>query len=161
MIVGAIIYGLTSDRYLQKKFRITGEMKPEYRLPPLLWGGPATPLGLFLYGWTAHHRIHWIVPLISTTFVGLGMMLSILPVENYLVDAFPEHAASATAGGVFFRAILGAVVPLAGPPLNAALGLGWANSVLGFTAIAFMAIPMLFVWRGEWIRKHPRFQIAL
>ncbi len=127
MIAGVILCGLTSDWYLKRKAG-SGEMKPEYRLPPLILGGIAIPVGLFLYRWTANYHTHWIIPLIGTAFVGLGTILSIVPVETYLVDAFTSHAASAISGGVFFRAIFGALVPLAGPPLNAALGLGWGSA---------------------------------
>ena len=48
-------------------------MKPEYRLP-LLWPGAITvPLGLFLYGWTAQYKVHWIVPILGTALLGAGV----------------------------------------------------------------------------------------
>ncbi|KAL9600908.1 MAG: hypothetical protein Q9219_002843 [cf. Caloplaca sp. 3 TL-2023] len=153
MIVGALLYGLFSDKYLLHKSRSTAHMKPEHRLPPLVIGGIASIIGLFFYGWTAEARTPWILPLIGTAFVGLGMMLCILPTENYLVDAFGDHAASAITGELFFRAMLGAVVPLAGPPLNQRLGYGWGSSVLGFIALAMLPVPILLIRYGEWMRN--------
>jgi hypothetical protein len=44
-------------------------MKPEYRLPPLVVGTFFIPAGLFLYGWSAYYKIHWIVPIIGTALV--------------------------------------------------------------------------------------------
>ncbi|MCJ1377711.1 hypothetical protein MMC17_000807 [Xylographa soralifera] len=159
MIAGVIVCGLTSDWYLKRKSG-TGEMKPEYRLPPLILGDIASVIGLVFYGWTAEYHCHWILPLIGTFFVGFGTMLSIVPVDSYLVDAFADYAASAVSGGVFFRAILGALVPLAGPALDATLGLGWGSSVLAFTVLAFVPIPIILIRYGEWLRKHKRFQVV-
>jgi len=65
-----------------------------------------------------------------------------------LVDAFPVHAASASAAGSILRSIAGAVVPLAGPPLYRALNLGWGNSLLGFIAMAFLPVPLLLMKFG-------------
>jgi MFS family permease len=46
-LFGLIFFGTFSDRIL-KKMANGGEMKPEYRLPPLIFGGVLLPLGLFL-----------------------------------------------------------------------------------------------------------------
>ena len=51
-----------------------GDPKPEYRLPPMIPGGLCTPIGLFWYGWSAQARVHWIVPIIATVFIGMGMV---------------------------------------------------------------------------------------
>ena len=59
MLVGLAILGSTSDRlmqYLAKKHN-DGKIKPEYRLPMLMYFGWTVPLGLFLYGWTAQYKV--------------------------------------------------------------------------------------------------------
>lgn len=82
-----------------------------------------------------------------------------MPISTYLVDAFTLHAASAMAANTVLRSLAGALLPLAGPPMYEALGLGWGNSLLGFIALGMCPIPFLF-WRyGERIRTSPRFQI--
>lgn len=65
-----------------------GSSKPEYRLPPLICGSPFIPVGLFIYGWTAQYsnKIHWIVPLIGTGLVGIGMIAAFMSVNVYLID---------------------------------------------------------------------------
>jgi hypothetical protein len=76
-IVGLFISGGTSDKvskYLTKKHG--GTAKPEYRLPVLVVGAIITPIGLFLYGWTAYYGTHWIVPIIGTGFIAAGMVIA-------------------------------------------------------------------------------------
>ncbi|KAL9091713.1 MAG: hypothetical protein Q9165_004789 [Trypethelium subeluteriae] len=73
MILGMAIFGGASDRILKAKSK-TGEMKPEYRLPPLVPGSFCVPIGLFIYGWTAKYHEQWAVPLLGTLIVGLGLL---------------------------------------------------------------------------------------
>lgn len=74
--IGLVVVGALSDRtvvYLTKRYG--GEPKPEYRLPAMLIGSVAIPVGLFLYGWTAEKKVHWIAPIIGTAFIGVGLFL--------------------------------------------------------------------------------------
>ncbi|KAL8957667.1 MAG: hypothetical protein Q9183_005996 [Haloplaca sp. 2 TL-2023] len=159
--MGLFIFGIGSDRIVKYLSRKTGEMKPEYRLPPMIPGAFFVPIGLFLYGWTAEKSTHWIIPIIGTGFVGLGLLATFMPVSTYLVDAFTLHAASALAANTILRSLLGALLPLAGRSMYNTLGLGWGNSLLAVIAVALCPIPVVF-WRyGERIRKHPRFQVRL
>ena len=89
--------------------------------------------------------------------VGFSMLLSVLPTENYLVDVYELHGASAVAAGVILRALFGAVFPLAGPPLYDSLGIGWGNSVLALITIAFIPSLVLLMRYGERIRASRRF----
>jgi hypothetical protein len=82
-----------------------------------------------------------------------------MSVTTYLVDVFTVYAASAMAANTVFRSLAGAMLPLAGPKMYAALGLGWGNSLLGFIALAFCALPVIFWVYGERIRTSPRFQV--
>jgi hypothetical protein len=67
-----------------------------------------------------------------------------MPCQTYLVDAFPEYAASAVAAVRTSLSIVGAFLPLAGPPLYRSLGLGLGNTALGLIALVLTPIPMLF-----------------
>uniref|UniRef100_A0A0B7JYG0 Major facilitator superfamily (MFS) profile domain-containing protein n=1 Tax=Bionectria ochroleuca TaxID=29856 RepID=A0A0B7JYG0_BIOOC len=136
-----------------------------------IWGGPLlppghfpptrltafvcaalAPLGLFLYGWTATKKIHWIVPIIGSAFLGAASFTIIMPSLAYLVDAYTPYAASATAAAIVSRSLLGALLPLAGNSMYDALGVGWGTSLLGFIAVAFAPIPLVFWKFGESIR---------
>jgi hypothetical protein len=52
------------------------------------------------------------------------MMRIFAPVQIYLVDSFPQYAASALAALTFLRCLFGNVLPLAGPSVYDSLGLG-------------------------------------
>lgn len=159
-MLGLVIFGLVSDRIV-KHMSAKGEMKPEYRLPPLIPGSLLIPIGLFWYGWTVEAHTHWILPIIGTMFVGLGLLATFMTINTYLVDAFPTFAASAMAANTILRSAAGAFLPLAGPKMYAALGLGWGNSLLAFIALALLPLPVIFFKYGERIRKSPRFQLEL
>jgi hypothetical protein len=76
-----------------------------------------------------------------------------MPIQTYLIDAFTIHAASAIAANTVLRSLLGAFIPLAGPAMYKALGLGWGNSLLAFVALAMSPVSWIFFRYGESIRK--------
>ena len=119
----------------------------------MVWTAPLIPIGLFWYGWSAKAQAHWIVPIIGSSFVGVGMIGSFMPVQTYMIDAFTAYAASALAANTVLRSIFGAVLPLAGQSMYNKLGLGWGNSLLAFIALALCPIPWAFERWGETLRK--------
>ncbi|KAF1993362.1 MFS general substrate transporter [Amniculicola lignicola CBS 123094] len=159
-VLGCVICGVAANAVsesLTKKHG--GDPKPEYRLPPMILGGFCTPIGLFWYGWSAHAKVHWIVPILGTVFIGMGMVFTYMPSAMYLVDAYTVHAASVTAASTIFRCLLGALLPLAGPAMYDALGLGWGNSLLGFISIAFFPVPFILYLYGERLRNAKVFKV--
>ncbi|KAI1124073.1 cycloheximide resistance protein [Nemania abortiva] len=161
--IGVLIYSGTSDKYIGRKAaeadklaEETGTekkgMKPEYRLPLLPLGAICIPIGLFIYGWTAEKKVHWIVPIIGTAFTGIGNILVFFSIQTYLVDAFTIYAASALASNTIIRSIAGAVLPLAGLSLYNRLGYGWGNSLLAFIAILFLPVSFAILKYGELLR---------
>lgn len=75
--IGLFALGAFSDR-LQERLTASngGVPKPEYRLPPMFVGSWLIPLALFWYGWTAEKRDAWILPIIGTSFLGIGMIIT-------------------------------------------------------------------------------------
>lgn len=159
MISGLILFAVLSDKLLgQEKGGIVA--KPELRLILMKWFAPITPLGCFLYGWSAYYKAHWIVPILGTFIIGLGALFVVMPGQIYLVDAFgSQAAASALAANLVVRSHFGAFLALAAPALYANLRLGWGNSVLGFICLGFTPVPWLFYRYGEHLRT--RFAIEL
>lgn len=158
------IYSGTSDRYMRKKAAeadaaaeasggVKEGMKPEYRLPMLPVGAIMLPIGLFIYGWTAEKRVHWIAPIIGTGIIGAANLILMMAVQMYLIDAFTIYAASAIAANTVIRSVAGAVLPLAGLKMYARLGVGWGNSLLGFIALLLIPASFLVIKYGERIRK--------
>ncbi|KAI1349158.1 cycloheximide resistance protein [Xylaria sp. FL0043] len=166
-LIGVLIYSGTSDKYIRRKAaeadklaEETGAekqgMKPEYRLPLLPLGAICIPAGLFIYGWPAQYKVHWIVPIIGTGFTGIGNILVFFSIQTYLVDAFTIYAASALASNTIIRSIAGGVLPLAGLRLYERLGYGWGNSLLAFIAIVFLPVSFVLLRYGEGLRtKYP------
>lgn len=74
--VGLSVLGATSDKLLKYLSEKNGVKKPEYRLPAMIPGSFFVPISLFMYGWTAYYKVHWIVPIIGTSFLGVGMLIT-------------------------------------------------------------------------------------
>ncbi|KAK3075697.1 hypothetical protein LTR53_000739 [Teratosphaeriaceae sp. CCFEE 6253] len=160
-LLGLAILGKVSDpimKSLAKKHN-DGKIKPEYRLPMLMYAGPLIPIGLFIYGWTTQYHVHWAVPLFGTLLVGMGLIAAFMCINTYLVDTYSRFAASALAANTIVRSVLGAVFPLFALQMYGALGLGWGNSLIAFIAVALCPIPWCFYWYGERLRTNPRFEI--
>ncbi|KAF5001457.1 hypothetical protein FGRMN_1053 [Fusarium graminum] len=157
-ILGLVIAGATSDpmvRYLAKKNG--GDVKPEYRLPFMFIACIIIPAGLFLFGWSAEYRTHWILPIVGTAFLGCGMIIVFMAISVYLVDAYIEYSASAIAASTVLRSLVGALLPLAGRSMYKSLGYGWGTSLLGFIAAAAIPLPLIFYKYGEKIRSRNLF----
>ncbi|KAH7124934.1 major facilitator superfamily domain-containing protein [Dactylonectria estremocensis] len=156
------IIGGTSDRITQQLTKKNGgEAKPEYRLPVMALGSVLVPVGLFMFGWTVESHNHWILPIIGTSFVGLGMVTAFMSISVYLVDAYTAHAVSAIAASTVFRSLLGALLPLAGRKMFHALGLGWGSSLLAFIAVVMIPISGLLMKYGENIRHYTIFNMKV
>ncbi|KAJ7211233.1 multidrug resistance protein 4 [Mycena pura] len=140
----------TLYKYLADKNGGVGE--PEMRIPPIFIGSIFVPIGLFWYGWSAQAKIHWIMPVIGSGIFGLGMMITFLPIQLYLVDSF-KYAASALSAAFLFRSMLGFAFPLFGHVMFAKLGFGWANSLLAGCAILLgIPFPVYIYYRGAALR---------
>ncbi|EFR01672.1 hypothetical protein MGYG_04675 [Nannizzia gypsea CBS 118893] len=164
MMLGLVLFSILSDKLLKQKqasgSTSSDDIKPEQRLILLKWFGPITPLGCFMYGWSAQYHTHWIVPILGTGIIGLGSLFIVIPGQIYLVDCFgAEAAASALAANLLVRSPFGAFLVLAAPPMYKNLGLGWGNSVLGFITLAFTPVPWLLYRYGEALRR--RFKVNL
>ncbi|PLB47918.1 synaptic vesicle transporter [Aspergillus steynii IBT 23096] len=156
--LGQITVGYFSDRYVRRQEKIHGKMRPEDRLPPLVVGCCLVPIGLLWYGWSAEYHTHWIVPIMGTFFLGIGIYYVHLVTQVYLVDAYTLYAASAVSAELCLRSIFGATIPLAGTHLYNNFGMGWGNSLLAFIAAAFAPTTVFLLKYGESIRTNPKFR---
>ncbi|KAJ5261256.1 MFS multidrug transporter [Penicillium angulare] len=135
------------------KARNNGVGKPEFRIPLMSIAAILLPTGLFIYGWTAEYRCHWIAPNIGAAIFGMGVIMAFQCIQTYMVDTYTRFAASALAAGAFLRALAGFGFPLFAPYIYASLHYGWGNSVLGFIGIAIGIPAPIFLWKfGEKLR---------
>ncbi|KAF3809416.1 MFS transporter fsa7 [Colletotrichum gloeosporioides] len=159
-ILGLLFVGAVSDpwsAYLTKKN--DGVAKPEFRLPTLVIGAVFVPIGLFWYGWSAEFKAHWIVPIMGTALLGIGIVTAYTTTATYLIDAYTVYSASVMAASAILRCLFGALLPLAGSAMFDALGVGWGNSVLGFISLAFLPLPFILFFYGERIRESKLFKM--
>jgi multidrug resistance protein len=81
-MAGLVYFSANSDRHLQKMSKVEGKgMKPEYRLKHMPVGALLLPAGLFLYGWAAQYHVHWIVPIIGTSIIGMSTIIIFMSVQ--------------------------------------------------------------------------------
>lgn len=174
LVLGVVIFGNLNPRIQAARMKAdrVDKPKPEYRLLLMIWLSPCVGLGLFIYGWTAYYKVHWIVPIIGTFFIGLGAYFVLvtstydsivhirikadlpqMPTQLYLIELFgSKGAASALSANNVLRYMGGTFLPLAGPGLYRALDYGWGNTLLGFLALLFALPPVLFYKCGERLR---------
>jgi len=126
---------------------------PEYRLPLVLPFSLLIPIGLFIYGWSAEHQVHWSVPNLGTCIFAVGLIVCFNCAQAYVVDTYTTYAASATGAAAFVRTMAGFSFPLFAPRMYDVLGVGWGNSLLGFLSLGLGLVAPIVLWRwGGWLR---------
>ncbi|KAA1477064.1 MFS polyamine transporter [Dentipellis sp. KUC8613] len=157
LFAGTQIGARVLDRsYKSMSKRNGGVGKPEFRLPTMYPGTVLLPVGLLITGWTAQNRVFWIAPDIGIVLVGAGVVLNMLSLQTYVIDAFTLYSASALAATTFLRCIAGFGFPLFAPAMFSALGFGKGDTILAAFAIAIAPVPYLFWLHGERIRGMSR-----
>ncbi|KAI1120243.1 putative MFS multidrug transporter [Nemania abortiva] len=156
-IIGVLTIGATSDRVMAKHTKLNDNVAvPEIRLNVCVYFSFLVPTSFFWYGWSANQHAFWLAPITGLACFGLGMIGIFLPLQTYMIDAFPEYAASSTAALASSRNVVGTFLPLAGPYLYKSIGLGWGNTLLGFIALALIPAPYFIAKYGGQLRvKYP------
>ncbi|KAJ3499130.1 hypothetical protein NLG97_g583 [Lecanicillium saksenae] len=153
-MISITIFAIFSDRTVMHMTKANGGIyEPEMRIPYCTYFAILIPISFFWYGWAAAKQTHWIIPVIGIIPFSAGFIGIWIPANSYIIDAFPEYAASALAGFAVLRCTIGAFLPLAAPSMYGHLGLGWGNSLLGFIALAFVPVPFLIYRYGRWMRQ--------
>ncbi|KAK5717663.1 hypothetical protein LTR17_015928 [Elasticomyces elasticus] len=88
---------------------------PEYRLPLVVPFSFLIPVGLFIYGWSAQHTVHWVVPNLGTAIMCIGLIVCFNCVQAYTVDTYTTYSASATGAAACIWTMCGFSSPLFGP----------------------------------------------
>ena len=78
---------LSFRRLYRKKAASLGHAPPpEARLIIGMYGAVLCPLGLLLLGLTSFANVHWIVPVLMSSFFGAGMVFAFTSTFTYLVE---------------------------------------------------------------------------
>jgi multidrug resistance protein len=158
--VGLVLFNTLSDKTVIRMTAANGGVfEPEMRLPDCIWFALVLPITFFWYGWTADKAVHFMVPIIGIVPFSTGIIGVWLPINAYIIDAFPQYAASGLAAFSVMRSVVAAFLPLAGPKMYESLGIGWGTSVLGFVAVGLIPVPALVYKFGKRLRE--RFPVKL
>ena len=149
---------MTLDK-LYKKLRDGnhGQEKPEFRLPLAIVGALGVPAAVLLYGWTASLHLPLIYLRLSLLLLGMSTCFSGMSVYTYVVDAFGTYSASAMAGVIVMRSVMGAFVPFITVPLINALGYGRGFTALSLASLSLAPIPILVMKYGAVWRQSSKF----
>ncbi|KAK5686315.1 hypothetical protein LTS10_002431 [Elasticomyces elasticus] len=131
----------------------TGTIQPEAMVSIVGLGAVLLAGGQLWFAWTCTPGVHWIVPILAGIPFGAGNACVFIYATNYVAQSYGVYAASALAGNTFLRSILGACLPLAGPAMYKAMGLNWGGTLLGILEAACISIPVVFYYKGHYIRK--------
>ena len=128
-------------------FRPLDRMKENAWIAAVLW-----PAALIVYGWTAENGIHWIVPMISNFFFGIGSMLIFALVNTMLTEFMPRRAASGIALNNFVRNICSFTGAVVAEPILSAIGNGWLMTILGIWSVitGCAALYAMGRWGEKW-----------
>lgn len=151
-LIAFCFYPLQEKYYLRRVRENEGKGVPEARMWMARLGAIFIPVSLFWFGWTSYRSVHWIVPIIASSFFGAGIYIVILSILNYVVDSYQTYSASALAGVILARNLVGGGFPLFATQMYERLGYQWASSLLGFLAILLVPIPFIFFYLGRTIR---------
>ncbi|OAA46709.1 MFS transporter [Beauveria brongniartii RCEF 3172] len=157
LAVGAIVASqaggpLMDYIYRRMKARNGGDAVPEFRVPFMIPGVIMMPVGIFLYGWAAEKKLHWMVVDLGTAIFVCGSANLSQGMAAYMLDEF-KHTASANAAARVLSNILGFVFPIFAPAVYKSLGYGWGNTLLGFIwVVCGFPIPVLLWIYGPRLR---------
>ncbi|KAK4043876.1 major facilitator superfamily domain-containing protein [Parachaetomium inaequale] len=156
--ISVVICNRTLDRiYARMRFTHKGVGKPEFRLPLSIIGAFALPLTVAAYGWAAQLRLPLLVLLFCVCAMGTALMLAMIPVMAYVVDAFGLFSASAMTGIIVTRCLMSTFLPLTTAPLVDRLGFGWGFTVLAGFSLLLAPIPILMLRYGAYWREASRY----
>jgi MFS family permease len=126
-----------------------GTAHPEFRLPFMIAASIVFPFIVALYGWAPYANWSIYIMLLAVALLGFVMMIIMVPLSSYVVDAFGLYSASAMTMVLIVRCLCGTLLPLVVPPLTEAFGLGYAFMILAAVCFVFMPFPAL-VYRYGW-----------
>ena len=155
MGTGVMAYSTATN--FKRAYLAHGYPVPEERLPPMILGAVVLPIALFWFAWTSYPSITWVPQVLSSAFIGMGMLVTFWQGMNYIMDCYGFYSNSAIAVNTFIRSIAGAVFPLFAPAMYHSLGVRWATSLLAFLCVAFLPAPILFYKYGKRIRAKSKY----
>ncbi|KAM5349622.1 hypothetical protein ACJ41O_006127 [Fusarium nematophilum] len=157
-LAGSQLGGSLMDMLFHRmQHRAGGQHVPEHRIPLIFPGALMAPLGFIVYGWSAQYRVHWVAVDIGMFLATFGMQIAGMPMQAYMIDAYPDHTSSAIAATQFLRSLTAFLFPLFTPSMYRVLGYGWGNSTMAFAGLLLALPAPLLMWRyGAKLRERAK-----
>ncbi|GEQ67883.1 hypothetical protein JCM33374_g1549 [Metschnikowia sp. JCM 33374] len=166
LIVGIYIGLACYVPYVYKTFTkriLRGDVvTPEVHLPLCIFGSILSPIGLFIFAWTATRSVHWVLPMIGAAIFMCSAFILYQALFNYMGMTFYRFLASVFAGNAFFRSIMGGAFPLFGRALFVNLSterfpVAWGTMILAIIMTIMILIPVFFYLTGEKLRARSKY----
>ena len=136
MLFGSLLGGWLSDR-ASKYFADLQCF--EGCLVPTLAFSILGPIGLVIYGWTFHYRLHVAGPIMGQILLGLGYSVLAPGMSAYLSAKKQEQAAALSAAGNFLEYLISSIFVTLTVPLNNVMG-----TALYFLSYVASTLSLLF-----------------
>jgi hypothetical protein len=111
------------------------------------------PASVAFFGWTAQNRWPAALLLCSVGLLGFSLLIGMVPLMAYVVDAFGLYSASALTAVLITRCLMGTFLPLAVGPLTDAVGYGYGFSILAAGCLLLAPIPLIVMRYGSHWRQ--------
>ncbi|KAH0837456.1 hypothetical protein AYO21_08944 [Fonsecaea monophora] len=158
--IAVVVYNTYLLLYLVPDIIKNGLRAPEHRLVPALFGVCTLPAGLFMFGWTSRHGVHWIVSTIGVIIVVCSNFVIFQCIFVYLPLSYPRYTASLLASNDLFRSLFAAGTVIFSRPMFVNLGIGPGISLLAGLACAGV-VGMFLLWRiGGMLRARSKFAVG-
>jgi MFS family permease len=150
-VIGLIICNFLLDRIYTRLAASSEKPTPENRLPLMMVSSIALPFVVALYGWVPQLNLPVPLMLLVVVLFGIFVIMSMVPLMAYIVDAFNLFSASAITAILITRCLMGTFLPLVTAPLTDKIGYGLGFTVLSAACIVLAPIPFI-VWKygGHW-----------
>ncbi|KAJ6009899.1 hypothetical protein N7522_004915 [Penicillium canescens] len=156
-LVAISIYVFYQSQVTESQEELVSLNLHEKNLIPALPGVVLTPVGLFIFAWTARESIHWVVPTLGIAIhagATFGVFQAIL---TYLPITYPEFVASLLAASDFTRSATAAVIIIVSTYMYDDLGVSKGVTLLGSISV-FGIVGMWLFWRfGARLRARSSF----
>lgn len=121
-----------------------------------IFGATIFPIGLLIFGWTSTPG-HWEPPVILNVFVSMGIWLMFQTYMSYIAALYPTRIASAIASNTLVRCLMSGAFPLFSTIMYKHTAIrkfpvGWGCSILGFSAIIMILLPVYLRIFGKKLR---------
>jgi hypothetical protein len=112
------------------------------------------PLAAVVYGFIAQNHLPVEALLLVLGLLGFSLLVAVVPMMAYVVDAFGEYSASAMTAFLIARCLASTFLPLGTVALTQTLGYGWGFLIIASILLCVIPLPMAVLRYGVKWRQY-------